>query len=234
LTTRHSLEPSHSGRNAAGSATIAACAIGALVFAIMAVIVVVDPALIEPTDEAIFTWLRSGAAAKPEWFGEAVRDVSSLGSLSVLIGTSLIAAAYLLLLGHRRAALHVAIAAAGGIIFGMGLKIPFDRARPDLLLHESQVFTRSFPSAHATASAAVLITLAAMVAQQARRMDRQVFILATAAIIVFLIGISRIHLGVHWPSDVLGGWALGTAWACGCWLAFAAARQRPRARSDAR
>lgn len=221
---RHSLEPKWSGISAAYSASISACAAGALVFAIMAVIVVVNPALIEPADEAIFAWLRSGAATKPEWFGEAVRDVSSLGSLSILIGMSLIAAAYLLMLGHRQAALHVAVAAAGGIILGMGLKIPFDRARPDLLLHESRVFTRSFPSAHATVSAAVLITLASLVARQARRIDRQVFILATAATIVFLIGISRIYLGVHWPSDVLGGWALGTAWACGCWLAFAATR----------
>jgi undecaprenyl-diphosphatase len=128
------------------------------------------------------------------------------------------------MLGHRKAALHVVVAAAGGIVLGMGLKIPFDRARPDLLLHQSQVFTRSFPSAHAAVSAAVLLTLAAMIARHARRLDRQVFILTTAAAIIMLIGVSRIYLGVHWPSDIVAGWALGTAWACSCWLAFAGSR----------
>jgi undecaprenyl-diphosphatase len=221
---RHSLEPKEPDSGAAYSALITACAAGVLLFAIMAALVVVDPALVKPTDEAIFAWLRSGAATKPEWFAEAVRDVSSLGSLSILIGSSLIAATYLLMLGHRKAALHVVVAAAGGIVLGMGLKIPFDRARPDLLLHQSQVFTRSFPSAHAAVSAAVLLTLAAMIARHARRIDRQVFILATAAAIIMLIGVSRIYLGVHWPSDIVAGWALGTAWACSCWLAFAGSR----------
>jgi undecaprenyl-diphosphatase len=220
---RHSLEPRVP--DSTGYATaLAACAVGILAFAALGVLVVVNPAVIEPTDEAVFAWLRSGSAGMPEWFGEAVRDVSSLGSLSILIGASLIAAAYLLMIGHWKAALHVAVAAAGGIALGMGLKIPFDRARPDLLLHESQVFTRSFPSAHAAVSAAVLLTLGAIAARHARYRSRRVFILATATAIVILIGTSRIYLGVHWPSDVVAGWALGTAWACGCRLAFAGSR----------
>ncbi|HSP24121.1 MAG TPA: phosphatase PAP2 family protein [Saliniramus sp.] len=221
---RHSLEPKRPENGAAHTVALVACTAGILLFAALGVLVVVDPALIEPTDEAIFEWLRSGATAKPEWFGEAVRDVSSLGSLSILIGSALIAAAYLLMLDRPGAALYVVVAAAGGIALGMGLKIPFDRARPDLLLHESRVFTRSFPSAHAAVSSAVLLTLAALVARQARETERQVFVLAAAVLIVFLIGISRIYLGVHWPSDVVAGWALGTAWACGCWLAFSASR----------
>jgi undecaprenyl-diphosphatase len=181
---------------------------------------------IELADEAIFAWLRSGAPSGLPWFTEAVRDVSSLGSLSVLIGASLIAVAYLALLGRWRAALQVFVAAAGGISLGMGLKIPFDRARPDLLLHESQVFTRSFPSAHATVSATVLLTLGGLVARTQSAAARRGFILTVISMIIILIGISRIYLGVHWPSDVAAGWALGSAWACGCWLVLARRRDQ--------
>lgn len=206
--------------------TVAACVLGTACFVALAVAVATGEGQVELADEAIFAWLRSGAPSGIPWFTEAVRDVSSLGSLSILIGTSLIAFAYLALLGRWWAAFHVFIAAAGGIALGMGLKIPFDRARPDLLLHESQVFTRSFPSAHATASAAVFLTLAALVARERNSAAQRGYILAVIAMIVILIGISRIYLGVHWPSDVAAGWALGSAWACGCWLVLARRRDQ--------
>jgi undecaprenyl-diphosphatase len=198
-------------------AIVATLAVALLFFLVIALLVTTRPLLVEPIEAAAFDWLRGNGSAPP-WFAEAVRDVSSLGSLSVLIGTSLLTAAYLLLIGQPRAALHIAIAAAGGVALGMGLKIPFDRARPDLLLHATQVFTRSFPSAHGTVSAAVLFTLAALIARHRGRISERVFILAAAAGIILLIGASRIYLGVHWPSDVVAGWALGTAWACACWL----------------
>lgn len=205
--------------SAGGFAIVAAFAVATLAFLALALVVTTRPIFVEPIDAAIFGLLR-GDGSKPPWFTEAVRDVSSLGSLSILIGASLIATAYLLLIDRPRAAFHVAIAAAGGVALGMGLKIAFDRARPDLLLHASQVFTRSFPSAHGTVSAAVLLTLGALIAQDRDRVER-LFILGAAGTIILLIGVSRIYLGVHWPTDVAAGWALGTAWACACWLAMA-------------
>ena len=176
-------------------------------------------------DKALFEQLRSAAPSGVPWFAEAIRDVSGLGSLSVLIGISLIAAVYLAMLGRWPAALQVFAAAAGGIALGMGLKIPFDRARPDLLLHETQVFTRSFPSAHATVSASVLLTLGGLSAHARNAASQRRFILGVASLIIILIGISRIYLGVHWPSDLAAGWALGGAWACGCWLFLARKRR---------
>jgi undecaprenyl-diphosphatase len=199
---------------------IAVLAVSLIVFLGIGIVVTTVPALVEPVDDLVFDRLRGGGSV-PRWFNEAVRDVSSLGSLSILIGTSLIAASYLMLTGRYRAAFHIAIAAAVGIALGMGLKVPFDRARPDLALHGSQVFTRSFPSAHGTVSAAVLLTLGGMIARHRYRPIERIFILAVTSLIILLIGASRVYLGVHWPSDVVAGWALGTAWACACWLVLA-------------
>jgi undecaprenyl-diphosphatase len=223
---RHTLEPRDYGYSGSRSWIVAACVLGTTCFFALAVAVATGIGQIEMADEAIFAWLRDGAPSEIPWFTEAVRDVSSLGSLSILIGTSLIAVAYLALLGRWRAAFQVFVAAAGGIALGMGLKIPFDRARPDLLLHESQVFTRSFPSAHATTSAAVLLTLGGLVARARNSAAQRGFILAVVALIIILIGASRIFLGVHWPSDVAAGGALGSAWACGCWLVLVRRRDQ--------
>ena len=106
-------------RPAGSFAVFSALAVAALVFLAVALVVTTRPAFIEPLDEAVFDRLRGGVS-KPPWFAEAVRDVSSLGSLSVLIGASLIATAYLLLIDRPRAALHVAIAATGGVALGIG------------------------------------------------------------------------------------------------------------------
>jgi undecaprenyl-diphosphatase len=207
---------------------IVVLAVSLIVFFGISLVVTTLPLLVEPIDEQVFNRLR-GRGSVPPWFNEAVRDVSSLGSLSILIGISLIAVAYLLLTGRSRAAFHVTVAAAAGIALGMGLKVPFDRARPDLALHGSQVFTRSFPSAHGTVSAAVLLTLGGLIARHRSGPGERLFILGVTGAIILLIGASRIYLGVHWPSDVLAGWALGTAWACACWLMLA--RQHEQAPS---
>jgi undecaprenyl-diphosphatase len=199
-------------------------AAGLAVFAFLAFMVATRVATLEPMDEAFFTWLRAGTEGAPKWFGEAVRDVSSLGSLSITIGLSLFVGAYLALRGRFRAALHVVLAAGGAIALGMGLKIPFDRPRPDALLHASQVFTKSFPSAHATVAAGVLLTLGALAAREVKRNTARVFLIGGALLITVLIGLSRIYLGVHWPSDIFAGWALGIAFACLLWLAMAERR----------
>lgn len=224
---RHSLDPKSNTCSSFRSTVLATGIIGCLTFLALAIAMAMGKNQLEQVDEAIFDWFRGGASFGPPWFSEAVRDVSSLGSLSILIGASLISAAYLALLGRWWAALLVFSAAAGGIALGMGLKIPFDRARPDPMLHETRVFTRSFPSAHATTSAAILLTLGGLVARARAVVAEQMFIICTVAIIILLIGVSRIYLGVHWPSDVVAGWALGSAWACGCWLALSPRQLQP-------
>ncbi|MES2605778.1 MAG: phosphatase PAP2 family protein, partial [Pseudomonadota bacterium] len=92
------------------------------------------------------------------------------------------------------------------------------RQRPDLVPHGMQVYTASFPSGHSMQAAATYLTMGALLAQVQKRRRVKAFILSVAMIITFLVGLSRIYLGVHWPTDVLAGWTAGAGWAILCWL----------------
>ena len=106
----------------------------------------------------------------------------------------------------------------------------FDRPRPDLVPHEAIVYTASFPSGHAMMAAVTYLTLGAMLARVQPTRALRAYVLALAAIVTVAVGISRVYLGVHWPTDVLAGWTAGAAWALACWtvarLAGAAGRGR--------
>lgn len=164
-----------------------------------------------------------GIPIGPSWFNEAVRDVTALGSFSVLgilvIGVVL----HLFLTGSRRTGLLVAISVLGGTIISTVLKMLFDRPRPDFT-GAVEVFTSSFPSGHATTSAVVYLTIGVLLAQRATTWPARALYLLGAVILVGAVGLSRIYLGVHFPTDVLAGWALGAAWALIC-LAVAHALQ---------
>ena len=98
------------------------------------------------------------------------------------------------------------------------LKSGFDRPRPDIVPHGAEVLTASFPSGHAMLSAIVYLTLAALLSRVQERRRVKVFLVALGVAITLLVGASRVYLGVHWPSDVLAGWAVGAAWAALCWF----------------
>jgi undecaprenyl-diphosphatase len=98
------------------------------------------------------------------------------------------------------------------------LKHLFGRERPDIILHMVMVHTPSFPSGHAMLSAVIYLTLGALLAQVVQRRASRIYFLTVAMVLTFLIGLSRIYLGVHYPTDVLAGWAVGLAWALFCWL----------------
>ena len=155
----------------------------------------------------------------PPWVEEAVRDITALGSIIVVVILSGAVIFYLLLLGRRGAALLLLISLAGGTVLNDLLKYIFDRPRPDLVLHNAQVFTSSFPSGHAAVSAVVYLTLGALLAHDAPSIAVKIYVMAVAMFLVFLIGVSRIFLGLHYPTDVLAGWCIGSAWALTCWLA---------------
>lgn len=154
----------------------------------------------------------------PFWMEEAVRDVTSLGSTVVLIFITLSTIVYLLLARKLAAALFVFAAIAGGQILSSVLKLGIDRPRPDLVSHLVEVHTLSFPSGHAMLSAVTYLTLGALLTHILPDRATKLYVLFLAVLVTFCVGVSRIYLGVHWPSDVLAGWCAGAAWAMLCWL----------------
>jgi undecaprenyl-diphosphatase len=144
-------------------------------------------------------------------------DLSSLGSLTVLITASLAAIGYVLFHRQWAAALLLLAALASGQALSAALKLLVEQPRPEVVPGFVDVYTLSFPSGHAMLSAVTYLTMAALAARVERRRLVRIYFIGTAVLLTVLIGFSRIYLGVHWPSDVLGGWIIGVAWALSCW-----------------
>jgi undecaprenyl-diphosphatase len=172
-------------------------------------------------DTAILLALRSPTNPAdplgPRWFEESVRDVTALGGTVVTLFITLAASGFLMLQGKRRAALFIVVAVASGAIVSAALKSGFDRPRPDLVPHGSFVYSSSFPSGHAMTAGIVYMTLAAVLIRVQTRRRLRVYLASLAVVLTIVIGTSRVYLGVHWPSDVIGGWAAGAAWAVLWW-----------------
>jgi len=155
----------------------------------------------------------------PKWVEEMGRDFSALGGVGILTLLTLASAGFLLLDDKRRSAAFLLVAVSGGLLLSVALKSGFDRPRPDLVPHGSYVYTASFPSGHAMMSTVTFLTLGAVLAQSHRRRRIKAYLILLALLIALAVGVSRVYLGVHWPTDVLAGWAVGTSWALLCWLA---------------
>ena len=162
----------------------------------------------------------------PRWFEELGRDVTALGGMGVLGFFSLVTVGFLALDKKPHAALFVAVAVAGGMLLSTGLKEVVDRPRPDLVPHGQHVYTQSFPSGHSMLSAVTYLTLGALLARLQKRRRLKLYLLAVAISMTLAIGVSRVYLGVHWPTDVLAGWSAGAAWAVLCWVIARVLQQR--------
>jgi undecaprenyl-diphosphatase len=153
----------------------------------------------------------------PWWVQEVSRDVSALGSAVTLIVMTVLVLGYLLLRrGYATAAL-VVIATTGGYGLSAFLKESFARDRPGVVPHLSHVTSESFPSGHSMLASVVYLTLGVLLAQRATRRREKIYFIHAALFLSFFIGVSRVLLGVHYPTDVLAGWGAGTAWALLCW-----------------
>lgn len=150
----------------------------------------------------------------PLWFHEMMRDLTAMGSVVGLGLMMVVACATLWLCDRRRLALGLLATVASAQLASTLLKVAIGRERPDIVEHAAQTFTASFPSGHAFLSAAVLLSIAGFVGLASRRAQIERFCYVFAALLMLAIGTSRVYLGVHWPSDVLGGWLLGIAWSC--------------------
>jgi undecaprenyl-diphosphatase len=154
----------------------------------------------------------------PGWLEEAMRDLTALGGTTVLVMVTLTACGYLVMTGKAQSAYVLAASVIGAMLLSQALKFGFGRPRPDLVPHGARVYTLSFPSGHAMMSTAVFLTLAALIARTQEKTRVKIFVIAVAVIVAILVGASRVYLGVHWPTDVIAGWAGGTSWAIFCWL----------------
>lgn len=162
----------------------------------------------------------------PAWVEELARDVTGVGGVAVLTFTTLAVAGFFLMQRKWHLAIYVAVAVASGAIASTLLKSGFDRPRPDLVAHGQVVYTASFPSGHSMLSAVVFLTLGALLAGAQKDHATRVYVLGLAAILTLAVGMSRVYLGVHWPTDVLAGWAAGTGWALTCWAVSGILRRR--------
>jgi undecaprenyl-diphosphatase len=164
----------------------------------------------------------------PPWVQEMARDFTALGGVAVLTLMTLVVIGYLVLAGKRHAAIAVFAAVASGLIVSTLLKLGFDRARPDLVPHGSVVYTSSFPSGHSMMAAVTYLTLGALLARVEASIRMKTYLLSVAVILTVLVGVSRVYLGVHWPTDVAAGWAVGAAWALACSLVMRRLQRRGR------
>lgn len=162
----------------------------------------------------------------PAWLINVGRDITALGGIPVLSLIMVAVVGYLLQQRAYSAMWFVIVSTIGGILLSSALKIAFGRERPDIVLHLVTISTPSFPSGHAMLSAVVYLTLGALLAEIVPRRAGKIYFLTVAMVLTFLIGLSRIYLGVHYPTDVLAGWAIGLAWALFCWLVAHYLRRR--------
>jgi undecaprenyl-diphosphatase len=166
----------------------------------------------------------------PAWLREAGIDVTALGSVAVVVLLSSLVGGFLLLHGRRGLVCILLAALLGGLLLNTGLKHFYDRRRPDVVPHLREVTTPSFPSGHAALSAVAYPTLGVMCARAVTGPAVRAYCVAAAALLPLLVGVSRIYLGVHYPTDVLAGWMVGACWAIACWVITSAAFVQTRVR----
>ncbi len=170
-------------------------------------------------DLLILMWLRvtgnPNDPVGPFWLEDFARDITSLGSPAVLGLYVAIATTFLLLTGQRFFALFTIVSTVLGAFIVTIMKELFGRTRPNFRPDGIIVYSESFPSGHAMISAVVYLTLGALISRLVNGVALKLYVMAVALILTGLVGLSRVYLGAHWPSDVLAGWAVGAAWALG-------------------
>ncbi len=162
----------------------------------------------------------------PRWLRIAALDLTALGGATVL-GLAVAAVVGFMLL-HRlyRNAAFVLLASGGGWVLNAVIKEVIERPRPDVVPHLQDVLTLSFPSGHAMTSAAVYLTLGALVMEMSKSRIVKIYTMSVAMLATALVGATRVYLGVHYPTDVLAGWLIGLSWAMLCWMLERALERR--------
>lgn len=187
-------------------------------------------------DRQILTALRDPADLSrpigPAWLLSGALDITALGSATVLGLTVFAVTGFFVLQGMWRRGLFVFVASLGGWFINGALKQMFQRPRPDVVPHLRETMTLSFPSGHALISAVVYLTLGALLMRVAKRRLTKIYCMAVAMMATFVVGASRVYLGVHYPTDVIAGWLIGLSWALVCWMVERSLERRGLQRAD--
>ena len=155
----------------------------------------------------------------PTWITGVLLDLTSLGGPTVITLVVLAVVGFLLLQTRYWTAFFIFMTAVTGEAVSYAMKSLFARPRPDVVPHLREAFSSSFPSGHAMQSAIIYLTLGAVLMRITEGRLTKIYCLAIAMLLTFLVGVSRVWLGVHYPTDVLAGWIVGLFWASLCWLA---------------
>lgn len=152
----------------------------------------------------------------PKWLKTAMIDVTALGGMTLLTVITTCAVGYLVAARRLATAAFLALSVISGVLVSTLLKLVYLRVRPDVVPHLVEVQTMSFPSGHAVNSAVAYLTIGTLLASTEQRRPVRIYLMTIAIALTLMIGLSRIYLGVHWPSDVLAGWCVGSVWAFAC------------------
>jgi len=173
-------------------------------------------------DQSVLLWFRDKADLSdpigPQWLEVVMRDITALGGLLILGLLTIAACGYLWLTQRHKLALFVAVSIPAGALLNTLLKEYFTRPRPDIVPHGTGAALSSFPSGHAMMSAIVFLTLGALLSLSTENTRIKIYILFWSVFLTVIVGISRVYLGVHWPTDIIAGWIAGGTWAVLCLL----------------
>lgn len=204
---------------------IVAGVVGLCVLVVLALSLAIGSPPVQALDEALIRALRTDDAALnprwPAWFQEVARDYTALGGYAVLSTLTFLVWAFLRLEGRRQKARFAVLVTISGYVMNMVLKDLINRPRPNIvphLAHVDGIGRESFPSGHSTMSTIVYVTLALMLSELSARKRVKAFLLIAPLSIAFAVGVSRVMMGVHYPTDVIAGWASGLSWSLGAWL----------------
>lgn len=154
----------------------------------------------------------------PAWVTSALLDLTALGGPTVIALVVLALVGFLVVQARYWTAVFVFMTALSGEVVSFAMKSLFARPRPGLAPHLREAFSSSFPSGHAMQSAIIYLTLGAMLMRLTSGRLTKIYCFTVAMLLTFLVGLSRVWLGVHYPTDVIGGWVVGLVWASVCWL----------------
>ena len=181
-------------------------------------------------DESILLMLRESGDSNnpigPPWVEELMRDYTALAGTGFLVLIVSAIAIYYIIQGRYKEMVFLLFAILGAYIISFLLKDFFGRPRPEFVPEGAYKYSASFPSGHALLAATTYLTLGSILAQLFKRDRLKAYVLLLATLITVLVGFTRIYLGVHFPSDVIAGWVIGTVWATMCWLGFRWLRRR--------